>query len=468
MKVLMLGWEFPPHISGGLGTACFGLTKALDELGVKICFVLPQPSPLGATSHVRFRSPLDFAVQAGGQSQHPQKAFHNVELRRVGAQLQAYVEPSSQTHTTVRKFAEQGKSSSQTVWPTAPAVVRRRTSAGDLVETYTGDIMAQVRRYTDLVAELAWRESFDVVHAHDWMTFPAGLAVAAQTGKPLVVHVHSTEFDRSGQNVNQQVYDIERAGVQGADSVICVSQLTRGLLLSRYAARAQKVRVVYNAVRQPAGDGFDVPAIARDEKIVLFLGRVTMQKGPDYFLQAAKKVLEKYERVRFVVAGNGDMFGRTVDLAAAMGIGRYVSFTGFLRGSDVDKVFGMADLYVMPSVSEPFGIAALEALSHEVPVIISKQSGVAEVVRHALKVDFWDIQEMANKIVSVLIRPVLSRTLRENGRIEVGKLSWAHSARKCLDVYNNVAIHSFEASRFAVPLYREAYSASAVPAASAN
>jgi glycosyltransferase involved in cell wall biosynthesis len=298
--------------------------------------------------------------------------------------------------------------------------------------------MEQVRRYARLASEIALGESFDVVHAHDWMTFPAGLAVSGITGKPLVVHVHSTEFDRSGENVNQQVYDIERAGMHGADKVICVSNFTRNLLINRYAVPSEKVTVVYNAVDPSEhANGTTVP-ISRNERIVLFLGRITMQKGPEYFLAAAKKVLEKMPNVRFVMAGSGDMIRRTIEMAAQMGIGPRVAFTGFLRGADVDRVFEMADLYVMPSVSEPFGIAPLEALSHNVPVIISKQSGVSEVLTHVLKVDFWDISEMANKILAVLRHPPLQRVLREQGSFELRKLSWKESALRCKEVYESL------------------------------
>jgi len=286
--------------------------------------------------------------------------------------------------------------------------------------------------------ELAKREQFDVIHAHDWMTFPAGLAVSAYTGKPLVVHVHSTEFDRSGENVHQQVYDVERAGMHGADRVICVSYLTRGIVVTRYGVPPEKVEVVYNAVEAPAARQMQMPTIGRDEKIVLFLGRITMQKGPEYFLMAAKKVLQKYKKVRFVIAGSGDLIGKTIELAADLGIGRYVTFTGFLRGDDVARVFQMADLYVMPSVSEPFGIAPLEALSHNVPVIISKQSGVSEVLAHVLKVDFWDVDEMANKILAVLRHPPLQRVLRQQANIELQKLSWRDSAEKCRQIYERV------------------------------
>ncbi|MCK4624402.1 MAG: glycosyltransferase family 4 protein, partial [Phycisphaerae bacterium] len=278
---------------------------------------------------------------------------------------------------------------------------------------------------------------FDVIHAHDWMTYPAGLAVAAHSGKPLVVHLHSTEFDRSGENINQQVYDIERAGLHGADKVICVSYLTRGIAVKRYGVDPDKIEVVYNAVDLEVKKVHTDP-IARDEKIVLFLGRITMQKGPEYFLQAAKRVLEKFDKVRFVIAGSGDLISQSVSLAAELGIGKHVAFTGFLRGDDVGRIFNMADLYVMPSVSEPFGIAPLEAMSHNVPVIISKQSGVSEVLTHALKVDFWDIDEMANKIVAVLRHPPLRRVLQQHGQIELRKLSWKDSARKCKKIYTEL------------------------------
>jgi glycosyltransferase involved in cell wall biosynthesis len=283
------------------------------------------------------------------------------------------------------------------------------------------------------------QESFDVVHAHDWMTYPAGLAVAGITNRPLVVHVHSTEFDRSGEHVNQQVYNIERAGMHGADKVICVSNFTRNIVLSRYSIPPEKVTVVYNAVEpsEQVPQGAARP-ISRDERIVLFLGRITMQKGPEYFLAAAKKVLAKMPDVRFVMAGSGDKIRGTIELAAEMGIGSKVAFTGFLRGPDVDRAFEMADLYVMPSVSEPFGIAPLEALSHNVPVIISKQSGVSEVLTHVLKVDFWDINEMANKILAVLRHPPLQRVLREQGSFELRKFSWKDSALRCKQVYESV------------------------------
>jgi glycosyltransferase involved in cell wall biosynthesis len=299
---------------------------------------------------------------------------------------------------------------------------------------YDGDLMGQVHRYASLAQRLARHETFDVVHAHDWMTYPAGMAVADASGKPMIAHVHSTEFDRSGEHPNQDVYDIERKGMARADRVVCVSHLTANIVQHRYGVPKGKIDVVYNAV-ESNGNGFQMTPIGRNEKIVLFLGRVTMQKGPEYFLKAAKKVVEKYDKVRFVIAGSGDMIRQCIQLAADLRLGRFVTFTGFLQGQDVEKIFQMADLYVMPSVSEPFGIAPLEALSHNVPVIISKQSGVSEVLTHVLKVDFWDTEEMANKILAVLRHEPLQRTLRQQAQFELSKLSWRDSAQKLKDVY---------------------------------
>jgi glycogen synthase len=317
----------------------------------------------------------------------------------------------------------------------------RRTSQGFLGPQgpgshYAGDLFGEVQRYAALAAEIARNETFDVVHAHDWMTFPAGLAVAGLKGCPLVVHVHSTEFDRSGQHVDQRIYDIERRGMHGAIKVIAVSHLTKNQCVQMYGVDPSKVEVVYNAIESNGAYDEEQYKIHRDEKVVLFLGRITMQKGPEYFLAAAKKVLEVMDNVKFVMAGSGDMIRRTIEMAASMGIGHKVLFTGFLRGGDVERVFKMADLYVMPSVSEPFGIAPLEAMSHDVPVIISKQSGVSEVLQHALKVDFWDINEMANKIIAVLRHPPLASTLRQHGNFEVRKMSWTDAAQACTKVYD--------------------------------
>jgi len=454
MKVLMLGWEFPPFISGGLGTACYGLTKAMSEIGTEVLFVLPKPVESQFTTHVRLMTPAlrraavpaEAPVEIGQVYQTsgmPGVTFQTVEA---GFGFGPYDRPETRARRLAeleqerRVRAEAGLKTAG-VDPSVAELAALIENAASSGAHYGGDLFSEIERYAKLSAIIASREQFDIVHAHDWMTYRAGIAASAITGKPLVVHVHSTEFDRSGEHVNQQIYDIERQGMHFAARVICVSHLTKSIVISRYGVPAGKVDVVYNAVDfNGTAPPVDIPAIQTNEKIVLFLGRITMQKGPEYFLRAAKKVLDVVPNVRFIMAGSGDMIKSSVEMAAGLGIGHRVLFTGFLRGPDVERVFRMADLYVMPSVSEPFGIAPLEALSNDVPVLISKQSGVSEILRHALKVDFWDVDEMANKIIAVLRHNSLHRTLREQGSIEVRKLSWIDSARHCLSVYEH-ALH---------------------------
>lgn len=440
MKVFMLGWEFPPHISGGLGTACYGMTKGLSEIGVKVTFVLPASVPKGSGGHVTLRSATDLPAGIRKIVHQAGQPFTGLELYQLDALLIPYSTPETYDEE-VRKLAEQMAMDAEML--EAIKALSGPTSLGlfghGAGAHYAGDLMAQIYKYERLAVALARISDFDVIHAHDWMTFPAALHVKARTGKPMVVHVHSTEFDRSGDNINQVIYDIERAGMHGADKVVCVSHLTRNIAFTRYGVPAEKLEVVYNAVDLPS-DGDEVTRpIRRNEKIVLFLGRVTMQKGPEYFLMAAKKVVEKFKNVRFIMAGSGDMITRMIRLAADLGIGRHVTFTGFLRGKDVQKVFQIADLYVMPSVSEPFGIAPLEALSHDVPVLISRQSGVSEVITHALKVDFWDIDQMADKILAVLRHAPLGSTLKQHGRFELSKLSWRDSAENLYDIYKTIS-----------------------------
>jgi glycogen(starch) synthase len=445
MKIFMLGWEFPPFISGGLGTACYGLTKAMDQLGIEVVFVLPKAVKSQFATHVKMLTPYPGMkigsaedIEAGIISQDAASKLKKVRFHKINSLLAPYSTPEEyqkQIDEILKlKRSKNGNGALK-------VVTRGVTTLGDVECSlqYGGDMYSEVHRYAAIAVQLAIAEQFDLIHAHDWMTYPAGIAVAAVTGKPLVIHVHSTEFDRSGEHVNQMIYDIERKGMHAADRIIAVSHLTRNIIIGRYGIPGEKVEVVYNGVeRNAAGLNQTDVGIEKDEKIVLFLGRITMQKGPEYFLAAAKRVLEKIEKVKFVMAGSGDMMRRTIELAAGLGIGHKVLFTGFLRGEDVEKVYKMADLYVMPSVSEPFGIAPLEALNNDVPVIISKQSGVAEVLTHVLKVDFWDTDEMANKIVAVLKYPPLWMTLREHGNFEVRKLQWKDSAERCARIYDSV------------------------------
>lgn len=428
MRVFMLGWEFPPFISGGLGTACYGLTKAMDQLGISVTFVLPKVVGKEYATHVKLLNPSD---QVSVTSDPSFKKLRNVSFHTINSTLEPYSTPQ-----------EYQKRIEETLRLKQQAQARGEFIDLNVSTDYSSDMYSEVHRYAAVAAELARSQSFDIVHAHDWMTYPAGIAVAATSGKPLVIHVHSTEFDRSGEHVNQMIYDIERRGMHAAEKIIAVSYFTRNIIIGRYGVPGEKVEVVHNGVERNGNGEWPLSetGISRDEKIVLFLGRITMQKGPEYFLGAAKKVLEVMDNVKFVMAGSGDMMHRAVEMAAGLGIGQKVLFTGFLRGQDVQKIYRMADLYVMPSVSEPFGIAPLEALDNDVPVIISKQSGVSEVLTHALKVDFWDIAEIANKIVAVLKYPPLQMTLREYGNFEVRKLSWKDSARKCARIYNELLV----------------------------
>jgi glycosyltransferase involved in cell wall biosynthesis len=301
-------------------------------------------------------------------------------------------------------------------------------------ELYGRNLFEEVEKYAEKAAIIAKFEDFDVIHCHDWMTFRAGKKAKQVSGKPLVVHVHATDFDRTGGNPNQQVYDIEREGMHAADKIIAVSNYTKDMIVKHYGIPPEKVTVVHNAIEHH----HQLPCKQKDnskENIVLFLGRLTLQKGPDYFIEAANKVLKIMPNTKFVVAGSGDMYRRMVDRAAELGMAKNILFTGHLTGEDIDKAYQMADLYVMPSVSEPFGITPLESLKNNTPVLISKQSGVSEVLPNALKVDFWDTEEMTNKIVGALSYKHMSSSLAENGFRDVEKMSWDNAAEKCINVY---------------------------------
>ena len=277
IRVFMLGWEFPPFISGGLGTACYGLTRAMDQLGVKVTFVLPKMVQSEYATHVRLLTPATRRRQIHRVKKNV--TWRNVRFRTIRSPLQAYVTPDAYVETIERTLGLRRETESQ-------AVGRGESRGGP---DYGGDLYREIQRYASVAAELARDEDFDVIHAHDWMTYPAGIAVAEMTGKPLVVHVHSTEFDRSGEHVNQTIYDIEREGMERADKVVTVSHLTRSIVLSRYGIPAEKVEVVYNGVDRNRAMPMTNMSIRRDERLVLFLGRITMQKGPEYFLQAAKR-----------------------------------------------------------------------------------------------------------------------------------------------------------------------------------
>lgn len=478
VRVLMLGWEFPPFITGGLGTACFGLTKAMDRAGMEVNFVLPKAVDTSENSHVHLMSPGLEMGEPLHEFTESEIAFNDetaeiitpeerqtiIEEFRLRFKNVGFVDlPVSvdSSYGKIQALARELRESTSEqrlmklleasghhpehgqISPEMRAMLEEYNEQEEAEESYLaaksnnaadygGDLIGQALAYAHFCVDVAKHVDFDVIHAHDWLTFPAGLAVARLSGRPLVVQVHSTEFDRSGEHVNQPVYNIERRGMRGAVRIIAVSELTKRICTSRYGISPDKIDVVYNGVDfEPT----NIRPIETKDKIVLFFGRITMQKGPEYFLQAAKRVLDLVDDVKFVVAGSGDLAAMMIEMAADMGIGHKVLFTGFLRGRDISRVFALADLYVMPSVSEPFGIAPLEAMSHDVPVLISKSSGVSEVLSHALKVDFWDVEEMANKIVAVLRHAPLRKALRDNGKFEVRSLTWDGAAQRCGAVY---------------------------------
>ncbi len=426
MKVLMFGWEFPPHISGGLGTACFGLTKGLAKLNeVDVIFVVPKA----------FGDEDPTSVHLIGANQVPvsQKEiqFENTQQKIDYFEVESKLVP----YVGEEEFwkLKSGKYSKETRFV--------QTDEGYKIEftgKYGDGLIQEIKNYA-LVAEIiAKNNQFDIIHAHDWLTFPAGMAAKKISGKPLVIHVHATEFDRSGGNVNPNVYAVERDGMEMADHIIAVSGLTKNIITEKYGIPARKISVVYNAVEPVAEEKGRKLNKGVDEKIVTFLGRITMQKGPEYFIEAARLVLKKMNKVRFVMAGSGDLMDQMVLRVAELGIADHFHFTGFLKGNDVIQMLRMTDVFVMPSVSEPFGIVPLEAMQFNVPVIISNQSGVAEILEHAIKINFWDTYAMADAIYGLLNYGALALHFRKEGKHEVESFEWVNSASAVTEVYKSV------------------------------
>lgn len=425
MRVLMFGWEFPPHISGGLGTACYGLTKGLAHNGVEVSLVVPRAYGDEDQSLVRIVNASDFALDV--RQSRFFNAQNQVSYIEVNSQLVPYI--GLDDYYNIVNQIESGVFESQEV---STGKCRYKFSGG-----YGPNLMQDVEKYAMVAEEIAKSEQFDIIHAHDWLTYRAGIAAKAVSGKPLVVHIHATEYDRSGEkNRNDIVYNLEREGMMAADAVCAVSNLTRSIVIDKYGVPAEKVYTLHNAVEPNLRHGESARPL--EDKIVTFLGRVTFQKGPEYFVETAKRVLEKDEHVRFVLAGDGDMMPRVIDRVVELGISDRFHFTGFLRGKDIDKMFGMSDVYVMPSISEPFGISPLEAMQSGVPVIISKQSGVSEVLQYAIKVDFWDIDAMADAIYGILHYPALAEMFSEKGMEEANNLKWEDVAARLKNIYQTL------------------------------
>ncbi len=397
----MFGWEFHPHNSGGLGMACLGLTRALTKQGVEITFVLPKKLE-GYSNNLKIIFPdnkLDF-----------------FNFSFVDSLLYPYVNEE--------QYLKLFTSSLET-------------------NIYGKNLFEEVLRYAFLARGIAKREKFDIIHAHDWLTFKAGVVAKDASKKKLIIHVHSTEFDRTGGNgVNQRVYDIEKEGMERADGIIAVSNFTKNIIINRYNIPSKKIEVIHNSVDindYEINEGMDIlPLKKLGYKLVTFVGRITLQKGLDYFLYAAKIISEHIKKVKLAVVGSGDMERQMIIETAKLGISDKVIFSGFLRGGELSRIYKSSDLFIMPSVSEPFGLTALEAILHETPVLISKQSGVSESLSHALKVDFWDTNEIANQAISALRYNSMRRCLRDYSKEEIKRYSWNEAALKCKAMYQNI------------------------------
>ncbi|MGI6075631.1 MAG: glycosyltransferase [Pyramidobacter sp.] len=478
MKVLMLGWEFPPAKSGGLGTACYGITDALVKKGIDVLFVMPQTDlDEHPVSHVKLRSASGTLIPTYTEANHVLRATparsagknssakaveafapkdlsefcEHLILRGIRSALKAYDSPATYRQRRIRQERASSKAGSA---KSAPFPLNGEESLFRLLSTPAGetpkelfcpaiihggygpDLMSEVYRYSLAAAEIALEESFDVIHVHDWMTYPAGILIKQLTGKPLVAHAHALEHDRSGRDVNDEIAHIEWAGLTAADCVVAVSSYTKNEIMRLYKIPGEKIEVVHNAVnRHEMHNAYHIPLQPHREKRVLFMGRITYQKGPDYFVEAARLVHSVMPDVHFVMAGSGDMFYRMVRRVAELRMGTVFHFPGFQSGVNVERMYANCDLYVMPSVSEPFGIAPLEAMICDIPVIISRQSGVAEVVHNALKVDFWDIHDMADKICAVLAYPRLADEMVKNSRADLRRIKWSTAAGRLCEIY---------------------------------
>ncbi len=396
-KILMIGWELPPFNSGGLGVACQNLARALLKKRIKISFALPsfQKAKIFSEGIVFF---------------HPfsSKTYSN----KIPPQFYTYASAFSTSGLLKKKIIGN-----------------------------TNDLMQQVMSYTNIV-DAVKNLDFDVIHAHDWLTVPAALAIKKISGKPLVVHVHALEFDRSGGNSfgNSEVGSIEREGLIKADKIIAVSNYTKGKISSCYNIDPDKIEVVYNGVPREVDDkilGYNADFL-KNKKIIIFVGRLTVQKGIDWFLRAAQRVIKEEPQALFIVVGEGELKFQAVELATELGIGKSVVFTGFLSREELSKIYRIASLYVLPSVSEPFGIAPLEALKYDTPIILSKTAGVGEVLNGVLKVDFWDTEQMAEKMVAVLLYPTLYKQLIQDGQRDLIGITWDIAAEKVERIYDNL------------------------------
>ncbi len=455
----MFGWEFPPHISGGLGTACFGLTKALTKVNTQIQFVIPKADgkPSGGFVKIINASNIKVSLEPEKGPILPEesvlltgtKEIHKGITNMITMVVRSGIMPY--TTQAVLSFGESSLSSTDIEkwnyqFPTNLHI--KKDGKPWLQYQFSGgyglNLLEEVKQYAITGGEIARQRNFDIIHVHDWLTFGAGIAAKKVSGKPLVVQVHSTEFDRKGKNIDERIFDMEREGMEAADMVITVSQWTKNIVTSKYHIPESKVQVVHNGViSKKQNKAWLRPTIGK--KVITYLGRITYQKGPQYFVDAAARVLTRFPDVHFVMAGSGDQLPKMIERAAKLKISAHLHFTGFLKGEQVDRIWSVSNAYVMPSVSEPFGISPLEAAQAGVPVIISKQSGVAEVVEHAIKIDFWNVEALADAICNLLTHESLTKTLKRKSEKEISSITWDRAAKKINKLYHELNAKSKDA-----------------------
>ena len=415
----MFGWEFPPHILGGLGTASYGLTKGMFENGdMDITFVIPKPWGDEERGFARIVGANAVPV-----------AWRDVSLDYVQSRIGNVMDP--QLYFDLRDH----------IYADFNYMGTNDLGCIEFSGRYPDNLLEEINNYSIMAGVIARTVPFDVIHSHDWLTYPAGIHAKQVTGKPLVIHVHATDFDRSRGNVNPTVFAIEKDGMNNADHIITVSNLTRQTVIEKYGINPEKVTTVHNAVEPLSEEIRSIKMNKGKDKVVTFLGRITMQKGPEYFVEAASRVLQKTHNVRFVMAGSGDMMEKMIRLAADRDIADRFHFTGFLKGRQVYEMLAASDVYIMPSVSEPFGISPLEAMQMGVPSIISKQSGCAEILKNVIKIDYWDINAMADSIYSIIKYPALYNHLRDRGLAEIDTIQWKKAGAKVIDIYHKVIGH---------------------------
>lgn len=480
MKILMFGWEFPPHISGGLGTACYGLTKSLSKFeDIEILFVVPKlygdeddnaadlisagnitvkQHKINLNDYVNENSQLKKTVSENDINKQKKlnSLLQNIEFIEVKSKLQPYLSQEEfnkflkeknitgtnlKIDKTGKLYYEKNGIIKEIKFGKTDEIFSEEEGKFNFSGEYGPNLLQEVYYYAQVAKIIAQENDFDIIHAHDWLTNAAGIAAKEVSGKPLVIHVHATEFDRGGfDRTDSRVYALEKAGMEAADKIITVSNLTKNIVINQYGINPEKVQTVYNAVEQQEAEK-KVYTKNIKEKIVTFLGRITYQKGPAYFINAAYKVLQKTENIRFVMAGNGDMYEQMIRYSAELGITDKFYFTDFLKGDEVTKMFSISDVYVMPSVSEPFGISPLEAIRSNVPVIISKQSGVAEVLKNAVKIDYWDEDAMADAIYGIVNYKGLAKMFIRHSKKEVDEMKWDKPAQEVKDIYKTILKH---------------------------